>query len=142
MSKSNTHENDYLKLILWGTAIVNIADNASSSPLTNLYGALHTADPTDAGDQESYECAYTPYARQAISRTSGGFSISGNVANLAAVVSFPECTVGSEAASYFSLGTAASGAGTILWSGAITPTITISAGIIPQLGTGTTITED
>lgn len=36
MSKGNTFENDLLKLIFQGVAIANIADNAASSPLTNL----------------------------------------------------------------------------------------------------------
>ncbi len=48
MSKGNTFENDLLKLIFNATAIANIADNAGSSPLTNLYVSLHTADPGEA----------------------------------------------------------------------------------------------
>jgi hypothetical protein len=49
MSKSNAFENDLLKLIFNATAIANLADNAASSPLTNLYVSLHTADPGEAG---------------------------------------------------------------------------------------------
>ena len=45
MGKSSTFDNDWLKLIFNATAIANIADNAATSPLTNLYVALHTADP-------------------------------------------------------------------------------------------------
>src|SRR6266403_2144335 len=67
MSKSNTFENDCLKLVFNGTAIANIADNAASSPLTNLYLSLHTADPGEAGVQTTNECAYTAYPRQATS---------------------------------------------------------------------------
>ena len=44
MPKSSTFDNDLLKLIFNATAIANIADNAGSSPLTNLYLSLHTAD--------------------------------------------------------------------------------------------------
>lgn len=47
--KGDTFENDVLKLIFNGTAIANLADNAASSPLTNLEVSLHTADPTDSG---------------------------------------------------------------------------------------------
>jgi hypothetical protein len=36
VSKGDTFENDLVKLIFNATAIANIADNASSSPLTNL----------------------------------------------------------------------------------------------------------
>ena len=52
MSKGNTFENDWMKLIFNATAIANIADNAASSPLTNLYVSLHTADPGETGDQK------------------------------------------------------------------------------------------
>jgi hypothetical protein len=36
MSKSDTFENDILKLIFNATAIANLADNAASAPLTSL----------------------------------------------------------------------------------------------------------
>lgn len=65
MSKGNTFENDWLLLIFNATAIANIADNAASAPLTNLYVSLHTADPGEAGDQTTNEAAYTSYARVA-----------------------------------------------------------------------------
>lgn len=142
MSKGNTFENDLLALIFQGTAIADLAENDSSSPLTSLYLALHTADPGEAGVQTTSECAYTGYARQAVARSSGGFSLSGNSITLAANVDFPEATGGSETATHFSIGTTSSGAGKILYKGTITPNISISSGVIPRLGTGTTITED
>jgi len=142
MSKGNTFENDLVKLIFAGTAIANIADNAASSPLTNLYLALHTADPGEGGSQTTSECAYTSYARVAVARNSGGFTVSNNTATLTSNVDFPTATGGSETATYFSVGTASSGTGKILYSGAISPTIAISTGVTPRLTTGTTITED
>jgi hypothetical protein len=142
MSKGNTFENDLLKLIFNGDAIANLADNAGASPLTNLYVSLHTADPGEAGDQESNECAYTSYARVAVARTSGGWTVSANSVSPAANIDFPQATGGSETATYMAIGTASSGAGKILYSGAITPTIAISNGVIPRIGTGSTITED
>lgn len=45
MSKSDAFETDILGLIYNATAIPNIADNAATSPLTELFVALHTADP-------------------------------------------------------------------------------------------------
>jgi hypothetical protein len=142
MSKSNTHENDYLKLVLWGTAISNIADNAATSPLTQVFLGLHTGDPGEGGNQQTSECAYAPYARVGVSRSSSGWDIANNVANLHAVQSFPTCTSGTETATHFSVGTAETGTGKIIWSGAISPNISISVGITPQLGVGTSITED
>ncbi len=141
MAKGNTFINDLLKLLFQATGIANIADNAGSSPLTNLYLALHTADPGAGGSQTTSECAYTSYARVAVARTSSGFTVSGQSVTLASTVSFPAATGGSETATHFSVGTASSGAGKILYSGAISPTIAIANGVTPQLGVGTTITE-
>ena len=142
MSKSNTFETDILDLIFNATAIANVADNAASAPLTNLYLSLHTGDPGEAGNQETSECAYTSYARVAVARTSGGFTVSGNAATLAANVDFTEATGGSETATHFAVGTAASGTGKVLYSGTVTPNIVISTGVTPRLTTGTSISED
>ncbi len=142
-SKGNTTENDLLKLIFNATAIANIADNAGTSPLTSLYLSLHSADPGEAGDQITSEVTYTGYARAAVARTSGGFTVSGNQVTLTSAVSFPASSGGGSNATHFAIGTAASGTGKILYYGTLNNTIPCSsAGTTPQLGTGTTITED
>lgn len=142
MSKSNALENDLLKLIFNATAIANLADNAASSPLTNLYVSLHTGDPGEAGNQTTNECAYTSYARQAVARTSGGWTVTANSVSPVADISFPACTGGSETATHWAVGTASSSTGKILYSGAISPTISISTGVTPKLTTASTVTED
>jgi len=140
--KGATFDNDWLKLIFNAVAIPNIADNAASAPLTNLYLSLHTADPGAAGAQTTSEAAYTGYGRQTVARTSSGFSVSGNSCVLAATAIFGTPTGGAgELETFFAVGTAATGAGKILYRGPITPNITIVVGIPPQLTTGTTITE-
>jgi hypothetical protein len=146
MSKGDTFENDWLKLVFNATAIANLADNAATSPLTNLYLSLHTADPGEAGSQTTSECNYTGYARQAVARTSGGFTVSSNSVSPAADVVFPNPTNATnlpQTATYFAIGTASSGAGKILYSGALNPTISIAnTGITPIVGAATAITED
>lgn len=142
MSKGNTFENDLLKLIFNATAIANIADNAASSPLTNLYVALHTADPGEAGDQTTNECTYTSYARVAVARTSGGWTVTANSVSPNANIDFPAATGGTETATHASIGTAASGAGKILYSGALSANISISTSVVPRIASGSTITED
>jgi hypothetical protein len=138
-----TFANDYLKFVFNATPIANMADNAATSPHTQYYLALHTADPGAGGNQTTNEIAYTSYARAAVARTTGGFTVASNAVALAAAVSFPAGTGGSGTATYWSVGTAASGTGKVLYSGQIT---TPSGGIVcgntitPQLGTGTTIT--
>lgn len=143
MSKGNTFENDLVKLIFNATAIANIADNAASSPLTSLYVALHTADPGEAGDQTTSECAYGSYARVAVTRNSGGWTIAANVASNTALIQFPTCTSGSETITYVSIGTASSGTGKILYSGALTASRSVSSGIQPQFAASAlTVSED
>lgn len=141
--KSDTFENDLLKLIFNATAISNIADNAAASPLTNLYVALHTADPTDAGDQTSNEISYTGYARVAVARTSGGWTVSGNSVSPVADIDFAEMSGGSGGTvSHVSVGTDASGTGKILYAGTVSPTIVVTTGVVPRIKSTSTITED
>jgi len=143
MSKGDTFENDLLKLIFNAVAISGIADNAASGALTNLYVSLYTASPGEAGDQTTNECAYTSYARVAVARTAGEWTVSANSVSPAATISFPAKTGGTdETATYAGIGTASSGAGKLLFYGAISPTIPISNGVIPILQTGSTIVED
>ena len=142
MSKSDTFENDLLKLIFQATAIANIADNAATSPLTSLYAALHTADPGEAGTQATSEAAYGGYARVAIPRSASGFTISGNQVTLAAAVDFPVGSAGPGVGTYFSIGTAASGTGKILYKGPLSPSVTFGNGVQPRLAAGTNVTED
>ena len=140
--KSDVFENDWLKLIFNATAIANMADNAAASPLTNLYVALHTADPTDAGVQTASEATYTGYARVAVARTAGGWTVTGNSVSPVAAISFGACTAGTDTITHWSVGVASSGGTKILYAGAVTPSISVSAGVTPQLTTASTVTED
>jgi len=141
MGKSTTFDNDFLKLIFQATGISNLADNTVTSPLTNLYVALHTADPTAGGTQSSNEVAYTSYARVAVLRTSGGWTVTSNSVSPAATIQFPACTGLTATATYWSVGVASSGATKILYSGSISPSISIATGVTPQLTTASAVTE-
>jgi hypothetical protein len=142
MSKGNTFENDLLLLVFNATPIAGIADNAASGALTDLYVSLHTGNPGEGGDQTTSECTYSGYSRKAVARSSGGFTVSGNSVSPVADIVFGSCVSGSETATYGAIGTDASGTGKIIYSGALSPTIAISAGYIPKIVTGSTITED
>lgn len=143
MSKSNTFENDLLALIFNGTAISGLADNAASTPLTNLYIALHTSDPGEAGNQSTGEISYTGYARVAVARTSGGWTVTSNSVSPVAAIEFGEMTGGTGGtATHASIGTASSGSGKILYAGALTPTVAVATGVIPRIKNTSTITEE
>jgi hypothetical protein len=143
MAIGGTTETAILQLVFNATAWANYADNAASSPQTNIACALHTADPGTGGTQSTSEAAYTSYARVNVARTTGGWTVSGTgpascspVAN----ISFPAGTGGSGTVTYFSTGKTGGGATAILWSGTVTPNIVTGNGITPQLTTATTIT--
>jgi hypothetical protein len=141
MSKSDTLEAAFLNIVFKGVAFANVFDNAATSPLANLYVSLHTADPGEAGTQATSEITYTSYARVAVTR-GAGWTLTGSSISPAATIGFPAGTGGSGVATHFGVGTDVSGVGRLLYSGAISPTITTGAGITPQLTTASTITED
>lgn len=141
MSKQNDFENDLLKLIFNATAIADLADNDATAPATNLSVALHTADPGEAGTQLTSETAYTGYARINVARTTGGWTVTTNSVSPVANIDFGECTAAAGAAiTHFSVGTGV--ANKLLYSGTVTPNITMAVGVIPRLKTTSTITED
>lgn len=136
MSATNSFETDLLELIFNATAITSIADNAGTSPATNLYISLHTSDPGETGDQTTNEAAYTSYARVAVARTSSGWTVSGNNVSNTAVVNFPKCTGGSATVTHFGIGLASSSTGTLLFKGALTDSLAVSNGITPSFDIG------
>lgn len=143
MSKSNTFETDLLGLIFNATAIANLADNAATGPLTSLFVALHTADPGEAGVQNTSEVAYTGYARVAVARTSGGWIVGAGTVSPTANIEFGEMTGGTaNTATWASIGVASTGATKILYRGALTPSIAYAVGVIPRIKTTSTITEE
>ena len=146
MSKSNTYENDLMLLQFNNTNIADIGDATGlrgSTVAGSLYVSLHTADPGEAGTAITSEAAYTGYARVAIARSGAGFVVTGNSVSPAANVDFGECTASAGGPiTHFGIVNTASGAGKLLYSGTVTPNITMAVGVIPRLKTTSTITED
>lgn len=139
MSKGNTFENDLMLLIFNNTDAALIGDATGlrgSSTAGSLYVSLHTSDPGEAGSQTTNEGAYTSYARVAVARSGAGWTVTGNAVTNAALIQFPQCTGGSETATHFAIGTASSGAGKVLYKGALSASLAISSGIQPQFGAG------
>lgn len=143
MAIGGTTEQAILQLIYNATAWANYADNAASTPQTNIAIALHTADPGTGGSMSTSEVGYTSYARASVARTTGGWTVTGTgpascspVAN----ITFPAGTGGSGTATNFSTGKTGAGAQPILWSGTVTPNIPCGSGTTPVLTTATTLT--
>lgn len=145
MSKSNAFENALLLLIFNNTNIALVGDATGlrgSSTAGSLYVSGHTADPGEAGAQNTTELAYTSYARVAVARSGAGWTVSGNSVSPAAAITFPAGTGGSGTMTHFGIGTDSSGAGLLLYKGTVTPNIVCGNGVTPQLTTATAITED
>lgn len=143
MSKANSTENALLLLIFNATTWDLIAENDTTSPATNLYIALHTSDPGEAGAQNTNETAYTNYARVAVARSGAGWTVTGSSAVNAALIQFPQCGASGATVTHVSIGTASSGAGTILYSGALNSSLAVSNLIQPQFAASAlTVTED
>jgi hypothetical protein len=132
MSVTTAFANQILALILEGTAIPNIADNAAVAPYTNLYVSLHTANPGASGSQNTSETAYTGYARVAIARSSAGWTAASGTSDNDADIDFAQCTASPGGnLTYVGLGTDASGAGTLLLFGQLDSAIIMQVGATP-----------
>jgi len=142
MSLSNAAENSILDLIFSATTWANYAQNASTSPETNIVIAGHTADPGEAGAQNTSELAYTSYARVNVARSTGWTAASGGSVSPAADILFTTGTGGSGTMTHFSTGKSGGGASAILFSGTVTPNIVCGSGVQPKLTTATAITLD
>lgn len=137
MPKSTLTCNSILALIFNATAWADIAENDSSSPAANLYVSLHTADPGVGNNQTTNETAYTDYARVAVARTTGGWDAPASAATAnAALVQFAQCGVTGATLTHVAIGTASSGAGTVLYAGALSSSLAVANGIQPQFAAG------
>lgn len=141
---SDTFENDLCKLIFNATAIGNVADNAASSPLTNLWVSLHTADPADTGTQGTNEGGYSQYTRISVARTTAGWVVTNNSVSPVANIDFPQNTSTSTGTfTHASIGvTSSSTSGKILAAGTISPNINFSQNVTPRLTTASSFTLD
>lgn len=146
MSKTNAWENSLLLHLFQNANVALIGDATGirgSSTAGSLYVSFHTADPGEAGDQTTSEASYTSYARVAVARSAGGWTVTGNSVSPAANVDAPASTGGSAATlTHFGVGTSSTGAGVLLYKGSLSPTIAMATGVIPRLSSTSTITED
>jgi hypothetical protein len=133
MSMSNTSETALLNLLFKNQAWASVGDGSGLQPSAtagSFFIALHSADPGETGDQSTSEIAYTGYARVGVTR-GAGFTVAGDQVSNTSTVQLGECTAGSATATHFSVGTASTGAGTIIYRGTLSAARSISAGITP-----------
>lgn len=139
-AKSTTFANSVLALFFNGTAIPDLAQDDGSSPATTLTVALHTASPGVGGTQSTNEISYTGYARIAVARTSGGWTVSAGSVVPVANIDFGVMTAGTGGTvTHWSVGSGVSNY--LMYFGTVTPNIVVANGVTPRLTTGSTGTE-
>ena len=135
MPKGTTTANDVIN------AVLRAVDPAWRSGATR-YVSLHTASPGAGGDQTTNEANFGSYARVAVTASTGFSAASGGSTSNTGLIQFPECTSGSNTVTYVAIGTASSGAGQLLYFGALTASRDISTGIQAQFAiSALTVTE-
>lgn len=134
----NTAESDLLKLLFQNTNWANLGDatglRGSTVPGSFFIG-LSTGTLSGSSTQATTEAAYTSYARVAVARSSGGWTITGSaptIAENAAAVTFPACTGSSETETYATIGRDSSGAGEVILFGPLSSSLSVSSGITPS----------
>lgn len=142
MSFSDAAETAILALIFNATAWANMADNAGTSPQTNIAVGLHTADPGESGTMSTSEASYTSYARAGVVRTNVGWTVTGGSVSPANNIDFAAGTGGSGTITHFSTGKTGGGAAAIHMRGTVTPNVVSGNGVTPRLTTATTLTLD
>ena len=128
MSKSDFNEN----------RVIDAQLGAGGITPANVFISLHTADPTQAGNQQSNEATFGGYARQQVN-AGAGWDIVGDTADNSADITFPEASSGSETITHIGVGTALSGAGNLLYLNALTGSVAVSTGVTVKINAGNLI---
>jgi hypothetical protein len=124
---SNTTETAALDMFLRGT-------DPSYRAGATQYLALFTADPTESASL-SNEATYTGYARVALTKSSAWTGTSSPFTNTS-LIQFGACSGGSNTITHFAVVDTASGAVSMMISGALSSSLAVSSGIQPQFAGG------
>ena len=127
MSKSNATETSVLSYIFTATA-------PSWAAATELDIHLHTADPGEAGVSTTSEATYGSYALVTVNRSTADWTVTGDTVTNDNLIQFPQCTSGSNTITHVSI--TPEGSTEILYSGALSSSLSVSTGIQPQFAAG------
>ena len=125
MPKTTVTANDTLD------ALLRAVDPAWRSGASR-YIALHTANPGVGGTQSTSEATYTSYARVTVTAATGFSAAAAASTTNTGLIQFPQCTGGTNTITHVSIGTASSGAGQIIYSGALSASLAVANLIQPQ----------
>ena len=98
-----------------------------------------TSSPGEAGDQTTSEATYGSYVRVSVARGAAQWTVAGDTPTTVDndnAITFAEASSGSETITHVGIGTDSSGAGNLLWSGALDTGRAVSTGITPSFAAG------
>ncbi len=141
MSLVDDFENDLQLLLFNNDTVPNFGDSpglAGSTLPGDLFVALHTSPgPGESpANQGTNEATYPGYTRQAVARTTGGWTISGADVSNTAQIQFGQATSGSQTVTHFSIGTGSAFGNKVIYSGALTASLNVTAGVNPTFSAG------
>ena len=139
-AKTDAWEAALIDLLFLNTACALVGDASGLQPSAtagSLYLSAHTADPGEAGDQTTSECAYTSYARVAVARSGAGWARTlGVIANVASIA-FPACTASpGSPITHIGIGCSSSAAGKLLYRIDLGSPVTVTVDAIPTIAVG------
>ena len=133
-SKTDAFETSILQHIFQNAAITNIGDAAGvlgSTGAGSLYIALFTTNPSDSSS--GVETTYTNYARVAVARTAGAWTITTGSATNASAVTFAQCGTTGATLTGFAIAKASTvSVNDHIYWGALGTNLTVSTGITPE----------
>lgn len=141
MPKSTSACNSILALIYNATTWADVAENDTTSPMTDIEMALATVTGAVADTMSTNEATYTNYVRQTVVRTTLGWDApSGGATANAAAIDYPQCGVTGN--TIVAAKTGKTGAGQVFHYGDLNAPIAVSSLIRPTFDIGAvTITE-
>lgn len=135
-SKTDAFETSLLTLLFNNVDLANIGDTPglqNSAAPGDFFIALFTTNPTDS--TAGTEATFGAYARKAVVRSAAGWTIAGNNASNAALVTFVECTSGSETITGFGIMTALT-VGDLLYWGNVDTSRAVATGVTLEFAIG------
>ena len=139
-SKTTQSANDFVNFLLRNVP-------ASWDGASTLYMSLHTGAVGLGGNQLTNEAAYVPYARIPLLRNNSTGVFDAAAAGIAlnnTLLQFAKCTGGTlpETLTHAAIGENASGAGTVIVSGALDFPLVVNINVRPQFAIGTAAVQE
>jgi len=137
MSATNLFEDDLLDLIFTNVACPNVGDAGGLLPSVapnSFHISLHTGNAiSDTSTlQTDTEAAYTNYAREAVARSTAGWTVSGGTVTNDAAITFTISTSGPETETDVGIGFATSGAGVLQIFSTLDADLIVNNGVTPE----------